>query len=766
MKLKITHPWIPFWSILLFVLFFFLGFIAKVEALFYVSAATGLFMVLIYSPLIAFKAYKGQLEEPKRLITYIGASAILLIVIASFGKLYSFPGASLAVIVGGFFFYACFLPVWYCFQHRLLDVLGRVLYFVFGTSAGLLIVSWQFKFMHWPGADALFGVVRYLVLFSLVPLGIYALIFRNRQGYVRLTQGYLFGFMCAFVLASWLSSNLTRKAFANEDTNQMIFEQNKNLYESKCKYLYDAMQDTITVAHSASHYKQNIAQLKKLSAEVVNYIQQLKAVLIERTDDLAYPLNPDSVRFEKMVNKANYDVPTAVLGVMDGGAKDSAYSAKELKRKITMYVEKVEQMLPPESVVAYKQANPFDFSNVEREDAQMETWEKYHFYHQSLSMVYQTLTNFQANIRFIEMTALSELFNKATASNKGNVAAQLADLALKYESEKKEKEIMSLQKDKEMNDMKLQAKDAEISNREKTITYFVIALIAFAVLTVFIIRSNLLRKQANIALAQQKKEVEQQKHLVDEKQKEITDSINYAKRLQQAILPPLTFISEHCPDSFVMYKPKDIVAGDFYWAEQVGDLFFIAAADCTGHGVPGAMVSVVCRNALNQTVKELAITGTGKILDKTRELVVATFEKSHAEIKDGMDISLLCIDQRQHKVRWSGANNPLWYVADNSLIEIKADKQPVGKSYDAAPFTTIELSYQPGTIFYLFTDGFADQFGGPKGKKFKYKQFEETLLSLSLLPMHEQLAQMESRFEEWKGSLEQVDDVCVIGIRL
>jgi serine phosphatase RsbU (regulator of sigma subunit) len=215
-----------------------------------------------------------------------------------------------------------------------------------------------------------------------------------------------------------------------------------------------------------------------------------------------------------------------------------------------------------------------------------------------------------------------------------------------------------------------------------------------------------------------------------------------------------------------LYKPKDIVAGDFYWAEQIGNLFFIAAADSTGHGVPGAMVSVVCSNALNRSVKEFKLTDTGKVLDKTRELVVETFEKSSTEVKDGMDISLLCVDKQNQKVFWCGANNPLWYVQDNELKEIKADKQPIGKTDNPSPFTTHQIDYKDNTTFYLFTDGLADQFGGPKGKKFKYKQFEDLLISINNKFMTEQSAIINQKFEDWKRSLEQVDDVCVIGIKI
>jgi len=282
---------------------------------------------------------------------------------------------------------------------------------------------------------------------------------------------------------------------------------------------------------------------------------------------------------------------------------------------------------------------------------------------------------------------------------------------------------------------------------------FVLVLLAASL---FFFQRNKINKE--------KKRSDQLLHLVEEKQKEILDSIAYAKRLQEAILPPKDFLNKYLPNNFVYYKPKDIVAGDFYWADAINDLFFIAAADSTGHGVPGAMVSVVCSNALNRTLKEFKETNPGKILDKTRELVLETFEKSTDEVKDGMDISLLCIDKKNKKISWSGANNPLWYIANNTLKEIKANKQPIGKTYKPTPFTTHEIDFCEGTTFYLFTDGFADQFGGPKGKKFKYKQLQELLISISTQTNQTKHQTLTTTFNSWKGNLEQVDDVCIIGI--
>lgn len=291
--------------------------------------------------------------------------------------------------------------------------------------------------------------------------------------------------------------------------------------------------------------------------------------------------------------------------------------------------------------------------------------------------------------------------------------------------------------------------------------YLVISGAIILVIT-FIFWNISFRKEVKLRAVAEEKLMETLNE-VEEKQKEITDSIIYAKRIQEAILPSIEFIKTHLPNSFIYYQPKDIVAGDFYWAEKVGNDFFIAAADCTGHGVPGALVSVICCNALNKAVNEFKLIDPSKILDKTREFVLESFSKNGADIKDGMDISLVCING--NSVKWAGANNPLWYFQNNELKQIKANKQPIGKSDNPEPFTTHILELQKGDSLYLFTDGFADQFGGPKGKKFKYKQLEELLINSNKLNVQEQHQLLISSLNQWKGNLEQVDGICIIGIK-
>ncbi|NCG30697.1 MAG: tetratricopeptide repeat protein [Bacteroidetes bacterium] len=265
------------------------------------------------------------------------------------------------------------------------------------------------------------------------------------------------------------------------------------------------------------------------------------------------------------------------------------------------------------------------------------------------------------------------------------------------------------------------------------------------------------KKKDNAIILAQKAEVE-------EAHKEITDSIHYAKRIQAAVLPPDAMVKKHLPGSFVLYKPKDIVAGDFYWLEEKNGTVFFAAADCTGHGVPGAMVSVVCVSGLNRSLREMNIVEPGKILDKTREPVVKEFEKSDENVQDGMDIALCSLKGKT--LQYAGAHNPLWIVRNGELIETKADKQPIGKYDNPQPYATHTFELQSGDTLYIFSDGYPDQFGGEKGKKYKSVKFKQTLIELAAQPIVDQKELLDREFESWKGNHEQIDDVCVVGLKV
>lgn len=371
-------------------------------------------------------------------------------------------------------------------------------------------------------------------------------------------------------------------------------------------------------------------------------------------------------------------------------------------------------------------------------------------YEESLSQLYDTIGQHKlALIHYKKSVALKDtLFSQENKK-------QLVRKEMNYEFEKKE------------------AITKAVTEEKSRKQYIVLLLVSAVLLLVFVFAGFIFRSLR--VTKKQKIVIEQQKQLVEEHQKEIIASITYAKRLQEAILPPIASIKKHFPESFVLYNPKDVVAGDFYWMETIDNTIFIAAADSTGHGVPGAMMSVVCSNALNRAVKEFGLRDTGAILDKVTDLVLETFEKSGTDVKDGMDISLLKIERPSPlsfgegagvRLQWSGANNSLWYIQNSNLIEVKPNKQPIGQCDHRKAFTTNKIENFEGSTFYLFTDGYADQFGGEKGKKFMYKRLSENLLSMAQLPLSEQKEALQATFEHWKGNLDQVDDVTIIGIKI
>ncbi len=266
---------------------------------------------------------------------------------------------------------------------------------------------------------------------------------------------------------------------------------------------------------------------------------------------------------------------------------------------------------------------------------------------------------------------------------------------------------------------------------------------------------------------------------VDEKTREIyvknlamKESIEYAKGLQESILQKPDSLKKLFPHSFLIYFPKDIVAGDFYWWHKRNDLIFITSADCTGHGVPGAMLNVVCINAINRAVIDEKLEDPGQILDRLIQLVAETF--MHGDRKDGMDLSFCIYNEKDKTVKWAGANNPLWVIKnDKTVVELKADKQAIGgqdKTKTAKPFKTHNLQLAGGDSLYLFTDGFPDQFGGkkelPKGKKLKNKNLLEKILEINQLDMDQQDSVLSEFFITWRGEIEQTDDVCLIGLKI
>ena len=368
----------------------------------------------------------------------------------------------------------------------------------------------------------------------------------------------------------------------------------------------------------------------------------------------------------------------------------------------------------------------------------------------------------------------------------------------------REQQLLTLQQQQlidslEQERLSLKASDLEMSNKlleqeriqqvmeiekEKQVKRLAVGLGILMVLVAISILGGLIStRKKNQKLAESKRQIEainadlevknaevmQQKEIIEQKNQSITDSIQYASRIQAAVLPPADFLTELGFDNFILYKPKDIVSGDFYWGMTKKDKIIVAAADCTGHGVPGAFMSMLGHAFLDEIVNTSEIKDAAGILNLLRDEVINTLKQKGmvGEARDGMDISLCIINREEGMLDFAGANNPLYMVRDGNFIKCQADKMPIGIHVtDLSPFTNNRLEFKPGDYIYLFSDGYADQFGGPKGKKFMYKPFQRLLLKIHKEPLKKQQEILDKTFMDWMGKNDQVDDVLVIGMRL
>ncbi|MDI1353730.1 MAG: SpoIIE family protein phosphatase [bacterium] len=332
-----------------------------------------------------------------------------------------------------------------------------------------------------------------------------------------------------------------------------------------------------------------------------------------------------------------------------------------------------------------------------------------------------------------------------------------------------------------------QLSSAEFLINGGLITFTVIIFCVFMIRTRYRLTYNEIRIRLELELSkknveqkheqvlEQKKEIQDQKDTLEEKNREITDSIHYAKSIQNALLSSEDKFKSHFNDSFVFFQPKDIVSGDFYWIYPVNDLVFYVTADCTGHGVPGGFMTMLGLSFLDQIITFQHIHNPAEVLNLMRDKIIAALNQSGNAIenKDGMDITVCVLNTKNKELVYSAANNNLYVIRNNSpetnnkeFFVFKGNRQPCGFSHHNKPFSEHKIALNKGDCVYTFTDGFADQFGGPKGKKFRYKQFEEVLLKNSHLTCSEQKEQLRKASTNWRGSLEQVDDMLIIGIRV
>lgn len=340
---------------------------------------------------------------------------------------------------------------------------------------------------------------------------------------------------------------------------------------------------------------------------------------------------------------------------------------------------------------------------------------------------------------------------------------ELAEMQVKFETEQKQREIELLGKEKEVQELKL--------TKQTAVRNMIIAFAILAVLLLVLIYGRYrTKKKANEELGRKNEEIEQQKKTVEEKNSEITSSIQYAKRIQDAIMPSMDEIRTALPESFIFYRPKAIVSGDFYWFSKQGNTSFIAAVDCTGHGVPGAFMSMIGNDHLNHIVNVERRTKPDVILNRLHREIQATLKQKHGETDnhDGMDIALCAINHDEKKLYFSSANRYLYLIRNGELSETKGDHFNIGgiMHEDVRNYELHEFDLQKGDAFYFFSDGVSDQFGGERSKKFGYKRLKNLLTEIHQKPMDDQKIEFEKTLIDWMGDNDQIDDFLLIGIRV
>jgi serine phosphatase RsbU (regulator of sigma subunit) len=330
----------------------------------------------------------------------------------------------------------------------------------------------------------------------------------------------------------------------------------------------------------------------------------------------------------------------------------------------------------------------------------------------------------------------------------------LISLSLNYEIDKRQTQITLLTKGNEL-------KEVIIKKQKFTQRTFIIGFVIAILVALQTYRNYRRKVRTNELLAKQKDEIE----IIN---KNLTDSINYAERIQSAMFPSEGILSEDLFEYFILFKPLDIVSGDFYWFKQSNNSIFVAAADCTGHGVPGAFMSILGLTFLNELVHNTVALNANDILTRLKDHVIKTLHQTqnYTSARDGMEMALFILDLESKKLQFSGARRPLYLIRENQLSELAGDRMPLGISDDGeSPFTNKEIEFQKNDIVYLFSDGYVDQLGGPERKTFKTKKFKDMLLNNSHMSMDEQKEFLDTTLEEWRGNVEQIDDILVIGVK-
>lgn len=680
-------------------------------------------------------------------VRIFGIIATCLFLLGVLFKKNHLPGAGVMLISATLIFILVFLPIQLVNQYRVANYFILKLYYVVRfISFFIIILGFTFKAMHLHGAPILlfFGIFSLLVY-----LTIYFILRKSGKGKLPLYTNDIIITLVGFSIFYLITSTSVSRSIGYG------FFMFSDEYE---KYTSGLMASNELIYNSTIHLNKDldnevIASLKRVhdrSTVVLNYIDSIRNLFAFYCTGVSYK---QLQRDRRLI--LNVDLPGEFFSDLGKG-----YGLK-LNQEIKAYTKFLNHEL-----MKFNLQNPLtniylNTDSVTSSSGYRMSWDSYFFTHISVTQTFANISLIENNLALIENQSLNSLIGKSEVSEMTALLQNLSKLEAEKAIEKQQHELTRIKQEQAIKDLELETSKAKLT-QQTTLTIVAFIGIGFVMVLLIISTRAFIKKQRDA------KKLGKQKQEIEKNHFEISASIDYAKRLQSSILPLQGSLNGCIVENFVILNPKDKVSGDFYWWTFIEGHTVITAADCTGHGVPGAFMSMLGISLLREIVTKEYITHPGVILRRLRKDIVRILKQKGevGEQKDGMDIAIISINNKTKECQFAGANNPLYLIRNKELMEYKPDKMPIAIYQRMDNFTTHDIQLEPNDQLYLFSDGFPDQFGGPNGKKFKYKPFKKLLLEKSELPLNEQKVEIENAFTFWKGEHEQIDDVVIVGVKV
>jgi serine phosphatase RsbU (regulator of sigma subunit) len=702
------------------------------------------------------------------------------------------PGGSilLAASLGTFVF--GYLTSHYMIQHRtassLPDRLFLILKFI---TYSMLMTGAVMGIQHWPGGHFLLGMGT-----GLAACQIFFYFYLRNRGSKRSSSHFNDMVVAVLGLGIFIYMSNPRTSKYVLEGHQLILDQYEKQnagIESALRIIYESA-DSISFEEDPD-LKEGIRQLKKESKKLYAIHDSLRRGFILFCNlEVGSPINASSTHLHPLaLSSGDYGTEYFL----------NQHHGQELKKAIAEYMEKIRAIVQRYNLSSGLIGLGLDVGDISDAYGNSKAWETLMFDSQRVSSVMNNLLWIKQMILRTEDAVLEGLISQADLSGEMKYLQELAARESTRAMDVKESELVRIRQQQELQVLQLEQNEAVLKQRKVTIILAFSGIAFVLILLVISTRAFYLKRRDNKRLAEQKREitamnqalnerndeimaqndeilaqrdeieaqrdmVTMQKDMIVRSHGEISSSIDYARRLQDSILPSPALLNTRIADHFVLLIPKHRVSGDFYWWTQIEDHVVITAVDCTGHGVPGAFMSMLGVSMLREIVSKEYISHPGVILRRLRKEVMHALKQTgeFGEQKDGMDMALVSINVETLECQYAGANNSLYLVREGQLTEYKPDRMPIAIHQNMDKFTTHDIQLQAGDHLYLFSDGYVDQFGGPDDKKFKFTRFRRMLTDNASLPMKEQKMILENSFLEWKGEHEQVDDIVVLGLEL